>query len=69
MAAGEIIIRASHEAKFEAATNTICGNTCLYEAAGGALFITGGAGERFAVRNSGVTYVSSRVSTTTAVNI
>ncbi len=57
MAAGEIIIRVSESAKFEAATNTICGNTCLYGATGGSLFATGGAGERFAVRNSGATSV------------
>ncbi|MES2657667.1 MAG: glutamate synthase large subunit [Verrucomicrobiota bacterium] len=57
MAAGEIVIRVSPEAKFEAATNTICGNTCLYGATGGSLFATGRAGERFAVRNSGATTV------------
>jgi glutamate synthase (NADPH/NADH) large chain/glutamate synthase (ferredoxin) len=57
MAAGEIVIRVSESAKFEAATNTICGNTCLYGATGGTLFATGGAGERFAVRNSGATSV------------
>ena len=57
MAAGEIVIRVSETAKFEAATNTICGNTCLYGATGGSLFATGRAGERFAVRNSGATTV------------
>ena len=57
MAAGEIVIRVSETAKFEAATNTICGNTCLYGATGGKLFATGRAGERFAVRNSGATAV------------
>ncbi|MEX1049669.1 MAG: glutamate synthase large subunit [Akkermansiaceae bacterium] len=57
MAAGEIIIRVSETAKFEAATNTICGNTCLYGATGGTLFANGRGGERFAVRNSGATAV------------
>jgi len=57
MAAGEIVIRVSPTAKFEAATNTICGNTCLYGATGGKLFANGCAGERFAVRNSGATAV------------
>jgi glutamate synthase domain-containing protein 2/glutamate synthase domain-containing protein 1/glutamate synthase domain-containing protein 3 len=57
MAAGEIVIRVSANAKFDAATNTICGNTCLYGATGGKLFATGRAGERFAVRNSGATAV------------
>ncbi len=32
---------------------SITGNTCLYGATGGKLFIAGKAGERFAVRNSG----------------
>ena len=32
----------------------ILGNTCLYGATGGQLFALGRAGERFAVRNSGV---------------
>jgi glutamate synthase (NADPH/NADH) large chain/glutamate synthase (ferredoxin) len=57
MAAGEIVIRVSEDAAFVAATNTICGNTCLYGATGGKLFATGRAGERFAVRNSGATAV------------
>jgi glutamate synthase domain-containing protein 2/glutamate synthase domain-containing protein 3 len=57
MADGEIIIRVSERAKFEAATNAICGNTCLYGAIGGKLFANGRAGERFAVRNSGATAV------------
>jgi glutamate synthase domain-containing protein 2/glutamate synthase domain-containing protein 3 len=57
MAAGEIVIRVSEAAKFDPATNTICGNTCLYGATGGSLFANGRAGERFAVRNSGATTV------------
>ena len=57
MAEGEIIIRVSELAKFEAAANAICGNTCLYGATGGKLFANGRAGERFAVRNSGATAV------------
>ena len=57
MAAGEIVIRVAENARFEAATNTICGNTCLYGATGGSLFANGRAGERFAVRNSGATTV------------
>ncbi|HEX6418381.1 MAG TPA: glutamate synthase large subunit [Acidimicrobiales bacterium] len=36
---------------------TLAGNTCLYGATGGELFIAGGVGERFAVRNSGATAV------------
>src|SRR5581483_30928 len=37
--------------------NAIIGNTCLYGATSGKLFAAGGAGERFAVRNSGATTV------------
>ncbi|RYD34915.1 MAG: glutamate synthase subunit alpha, partial [Verrucomicrobiaceae bacterium] len=53
MTAGEIVIRVTEDASFEAAANAICGNTCLYGATGGRLFANGRAGERFAVRNSG----------------
>jgi glutamate synthase (NADPH) large chain len=38
-------------------TNAIIGNTVLYGATSGRLFAAGGAGERFAVRNSGATAV------------
>jgi len=57
MAAGEIIVRPPAGSKFEAATNSIAGNTCLYGATGGRLHLNGRAGERFAVRNSGATAV------------
>jgi glutamate synthase domain-containing protein 2/glutamate synthase domain-containing protein 1/glutamate synthase domain-containing protein 3 len=57
MAAGEIVIKVSPDAKFNAAMNTILGNTALYGATGGYLFANGRAGERFAVRNSGATAV------------
>ena len=57
MAAGEIILRVSPTASFEAAKNSIAGNTCLYGATGGHLFANGRAGERFAVRNSGATAI------------
>jgi glutamate synthase domain-containing protein 2/glutamate synthase domain-containing protein 1/glutamate synthase domain-containing protein 3 len=35
----------------------LAGNTCLYGATGGELFVAGGVGERFGVRNSGATAV------------
>ncbi|MCW1886471.1 glutamate synthase large subunit [Luteolibacter flavescens] len=57
MAAGEIVVKVSPDAKFNPATNTILGNTSLYGATGGALYGNGRAGERFAVRNSGATAV------------
>ncbi|HET7094128.1 MAG TPA: glutamate synthase-related protein, partial [Thermomicrobiales bacterium] len=56
MSGGEIAIRPSREARFDA-PQTIAGNTILYGATGGALFAAGRVGERFAVRNSGATAV------------
>ena len=38
---------------FDAENNTIAGNTLLYGATSGEIYINGRAGERFAVRNSG----------------
>ena len=38
--------------KFAPEAASIVGNTCLYGATGGKLFVLGRAGERFAVRNS-----------------
>ena len=52
MHGGEIIIAPSSKSNYDAATNVIIGNTCLYGATGGALYANGRAGERFAVRNS-----------------
>ncbi|MCH7225283.1 glutamate synthase large subunit [Haloferula sp. A504] len=57
MAAGEIVVRPPAAAKFEFHKNAIAGNTCLYGATGGQLFLNGRAGERFCVRNSGATAV------------
>ncbi|HVM07356.1 MAG TPA: glutamate synthase large subunit [Acidimicrobiales bacterium] len=41
----------------DAGAPVLAGNTCLYGATGGRLFIAGSVGERFAVRNSGATAV------------
>ena len=57
MSGGEIIVVPSPVSKFDPAKNSICGNTVLYGATGGSLYIRGRAGERFAVRNSGATAV------------
>ncbi|HEY9232975.1 MAG TPA: glutamate synthase large subunit [Blastocatellia bacterium] len=57
MSGGEIVIRPSDEASFDWADNVVAGNTILYGATGGSLFLAGRAGERFAVRNSGATAV------------
>ncbi len=53
MAGGEIIVHPPANAPFKAEENVIVGNTVLYGATGGTLFVRGRAGERFAVRNSG----------------
>jgi glutamate synthase (NADPH/NADH) large chain/glutamate synthase (ferredoxin) len=57
MSGGEIILVPSPSAKFDAGENAMCGNTVLYGATGGNLYVRGRAGERFAVRNSGATAV------------
>lgn len=55
MSSGEIIVHPPKvmNSNFIAAKNSIVGNTCLYGATGGKLFVNGRAGERFCVRNSG----------------
>ena len=57
MNGGEIIVRPPDGCKFVWADNTIVGNTVMYGATGGKLFVAGRAGERFCVRNSGGTAV------------
>lgn len=52
-----MLFRSPRDATFEAENNTIAGNTLLYGATAGELFVNGRAGERFAVRNSGATAV------------
>ena len=49
---GTVSIMPPRNAGFKAEDSTIAGNTCLYGATGGKIFINGRAGERFAVRNS-----------------
>jgi glutamate synthase (NADPH/NADH) large chain/glutamate synthase (ferredoxin) len=61
MSGGEIVVRPKPEETFAWRDNTILGNTCLYGATGGTLFAAGGAGERFAVRNSGAVAVVESV--------
>jgi glutamate synthase (NADPH/NADH) large chain/glutamate synthase (ferredoxin) len=53
MHGGEIAVFPPARASFSAFRNTIAGNTVLYGATGGSLYVAGRAGERFAVRNSG----------------
>jgi glutamate synthase (NADPH/NADH) large chain len=57
LSGGRIIVKPPSGSMFEADRNTIIGNTVLYGATGGEAFISGVAGERFAVRNSGAVAV------------
>ncbi len=52
MNGGEIVIKPFENVTYEASKNVIVGNTCLYGASGGTVYVNGIAGERFAVRNS-----------------
>ncbi|MDE5975160.1 MAG: glutamate synthase subunit alpha, partial [Muribaculaceae bacterium] len=54
---GRIIVVPQRESTFDAESNTIAGNTLLYGATSGEMFVNGRVGERFAVRNSGVNVV------------
>ncbi|GEP45216.1 glutamate synthase large subunit [Brevifollis gellanilyticus] len=54
MSGGRIIVYPPAGSTFVAEENIIAGNTALYGATAGELFLRGVAGERFAVRNSGV---------------
>jgi glutamate synthase (NADPH/NADH) large chain len=57
LAGGRIIVVPPDGSTFESDQNIIIGNTVLYGATRGEIFISGVAGERFAVRNSGATAV------------
>ncbi len=57
MAGGKLVIYPPEGSNFASHETTIIGNTCLYGATGGRIYISGQAGERFCVRNSGVTTV------------
>ncbi|KAK3043194.1 hypothetical protein RJ639_001627 [Escallonia herrerae] len=52
MAGGELVVTPVDNIGFCPEEATIVGNTCLYGATGGQIFVRGKAGERFAVRNS-----------------
>jgi glutamate synthase (NADPH/NADH) large chain len=54
LSGGRIIIYPSAEAQFKSEENMIIGNVALYGATAGEIYLRGMAGERFAVRNSGV---------------
>lgn len=52
MAGGELVVTPVENTGFCPEDAAIVGNTCLYGATGGQIFVRGKAGERFAVRNS-----------------
>lgn len=53
LSGGRIAVMPPVRSNFEAEKNTIAGNTLLYGATSGEVYINGRVGERFAVRNSG----------------
>src|SRR5213075_328101 len=61
LSGGKLIIYPSDKAKFKAEDNIIIGNVALYGATSGEAYFRGMAGERFAVRNSGVNAVVEAV--------
>src|SRR4051794_14924828 len=54
MSGGVLAVRPPKDAAYKAEENVVVGNTLLYGATSGKAFFRGLAGERFAVRNSGV---------------
>ena len=57
LSGGRIVVRPYASSAYLPQNNAIAGNTLLYGATSGELYIAGRAGERFAVRNSGATAV------------
>ena len=57
LSGGRISVLPPIRSNFEAEKNTIAGNTLLYGATSGEVYINGCVGERFAVRNSGAVAV------------
>lgn len=57
LSGGKIIVRLSPDCRIRSDENWIAGNVVGYGATGGKIFLNGKAGERFAVRNSGATFV------------
>ena len=57
LSGGHIVVMPSEGSSFAPEENIIAGNTLLYGATSGEVFINGRVGERFCVRNSGATAV------------
>ena len=53
LSGAKVVVKPSPKAVFKAHENYIAGNTILYGATAGEVYISGRVGERFAVRNSG----------------
>ena len=53
LSGGKLIVKADRASRFDPAENVILGNVALYGATSGKAFVSGIAGERFCVRNSG----------------
>ena len=54
LSGGKVIVRTPESAAYDPEKNILVGNVSLYGATRGELYVNGLAGERFAVRNSGV---------------
>lgn len=61
LSGGRIILRPDPDSAFSPSENIIAGNTLLYGATSGEVFINGIVGERFCVRNSGAVAVAEGV--------
>ena len=61
LSGGKLIIETPNNAPYEPEENIVTGNVALYGATQGQAYINGKAGERFAVRNSGVKAVVESV--------
>ncbi len=57
LSGGRIVVKTPPSSPFDPKENVIVGNTLLYGATAGEVFVNGLAGERFAVRNSGAVAV------------
>ncbi|KAJ2112746.1 glutamate synthase [NADH], partial [Coemansia sp. RSA 921] len=53
LSGGQLVLFPPRDAQFDASSNVIVGNVCLFGATSGEMFVRGVAAERFAVRNSG----------------
>jgi len=61
LSGGKIVIRPPENAGYAAENNVIAGNVIGYGGTSGKIFLYGIAGERFAIRNSGMTLVAEGV--------